>query len=128
MEQEEFTKDQAHLMFAKQLHGIVWDLLESPGRSSDDDEIMVQAAHASCYHWLQVGKAVNHQRAEWLIARVYTVLGKVDAALWHANRCLELTNSYAAEMEPFDAPFAYESVARANALAGKRSESIKYYR
>ena len=69
---------------------------------------------------------VHHQRGEWLIARVYSVLGIAEAALRHANRCLELTQQYADLMEDFDWAFAYECVARASAVAGNRDEALKY--
>jgi len=44
----------------------------------------------------------------------------------HANRCLELTEEHSSEMEDFDKAFAYEAVARANAVAGNRDEALKY--
>jgi hypothetical protein len=69
---------------------------------------------------------VNHQRGEWLIARVYTVLGLADMALRHANRCMELTHQHANEMADFDWAFAYECVARAHAIAGNRAEAVKH--
>jgi len=87
---------------------------------------MIYAAYASCYHWLKTGTALHHQRAEWLIAHVCTELGQADAALRHAARCLELTDEFADLMKDFDRAYAFESVARANALAGNREEGLKY--
>ena len=40
---------------ATDLFNLVWTLLEQPGRSAEDDDRMVHAAHASRYHWGQVG-------------------------------------------------------------------------
>jgi tetratricopeptide (TPR) repeat protein len=121
-----YTIEEAHRHFAKTLNGEVWGLLRQPERAGLEDERMVYAAHASCYHWLKAGTGVNHQRGEWLIARVYTVLGRPEAALTHALRCVELTHQYADLMEDFDWAFAYEGAARANALAGMRDEALKY--
>jgi hypothetical protein len=73
-----------------------------------------------------VGTGVHHQRGEWMIARVYSVLGSGAAAVRHAKRCLELTEQYADEMEDFDKAFAYEAVARANAIAGNPDEAVTY--
>jgi len=84
----------------------VWDLLEKPERTPREDEIMLLTAYASCYHWLQVGTAVNQQRGEWLIARVYTVLGRKEMALERARRCFELTEQFDKEMEDFDRAYA----------------------
>ena len=79
---------------------------------------MLHAAHTSCFHWRQIGTEVNHQRGEWLIARVNSELGLAEAALRHALRCQALTAQYADQMEDFDQAYALESVARANAIAG----------
>jgi tetratricopeptide (TPR) repeat protein len=88
---------------------------------------MVHAAHASHYHWLHAGDEVNEQRGEWLIARAYQALGHKEAALRHAERCVELTEQYGERMEDFDLAFAYEGLARANALAGniERARELK---
>jgi tetratricopeptide (TPR) repeat protein len=123
-----YTEQEAQMHFAKSLNGEVWQLLEKPDRSSADSERMLHAAHASCFHWLNVGAELHHQRGEWLIARVYTVLGLTEPALRHAARCLELTKQFPDQMEDFDRAFAYEGVARANALAGNRDEALKYIR
>lgn len=123
-----FTLEEAHQYFAKTLNGKVWELLQKPERSKSDDELMIYAAHASCYHWLIAGTGLHHQRAEWLIAHMYTELGVGDSALRHASRCLELTNEFADLMKDFDWAYAYEGVARANALAGNRDEALKYLR
>ena len=125
-EDKTYTEAEAHRIFAINLNGKVWDLLDKPVRTKQEDELMIYAAHASCYHWLQAGTGLNHQRGEWMIARVYSVLGLADSALHHANRCLELTEEYATLIEDFDLAFAYEGVARANAIADNREIALKY--
>jgi hypothetical protein len=125
-ETKNFTLEEAHLHFAKTLNGMVWELLQKTERSKVEGEQMVHAAHASCYHWLVAGTGLHHQRAEWLIAHVYTELGQTDSALRHALRCLELTREFADLMKDFDLAYAYEAVARANALAGNRDEAARY--
>jgi hypothetical protein len=121
-----FTLEEADLHFAKALNGKVWELLQKPERSRAEDEQMIHAAHASCYHWLSAGTNLHYQRAEWLIAHVYTELGLAASALYHAYRCLELTNQHADLMMDFDRAYAYEAVARANALAGNQDEALQY--
>ena len=125
-EQKTYTESEAQRFFAIHYHGKTWELLEKPNRTKEEDEQMVHAAHASCCHWLAAGTGLHHQRGEWLIARVYSVLGIAEAALRHANRCLELTNEHANLMQDFDWAFAYECVARAKAVAGKREEAARY--
>lgn len=123
--EEKFTLAEADEPFGKQLHSLTWTLLEKTSRTPDEDELMLHAAHASLYHWLQVGTAVHHQRGIWMIARVHTVLGNRDQALRYANRCMELTNAHGDLLEDFDIAFAWEAIARTQALAGHQAEAQK---
>lgn len=125
-EEKTYTEAEAHRFFAIQFNGKTWDLLEKAERSKEDDDLMVLSAYASLRHWLEAGTGVHHQRGEWLIARVYSVLGVSEGALYHANRCLELTEQHKDLVEDFDWAFAYEGVARANAVAGNRDEALAY--
>ena len=54
-----------------------WNLLEKKGRSERDDLRMIMFAKASLYHWKQSPKfqSVNEQRGEWMISRVFAVIG-----------------------------------------------------
>jgi len=127
-EVKRYTEEEAHLMFAKQTNARVWALLEKQQRTQADDEEMLHAAHTSLFHWLYAGKPVNHQRGEWMIARVHTLLGNANEALRHAERCLQLTEQYRGEMADFDLAFAEECAARAYALAGDVPIAIKHLR
>ncbi len=122
----QYTLDEAQLKFAKKIHGSVWRLLEKPDRSAADDEEMINAAHASLFHWRSAGTGLNHQRGEWLIARVYTVIGDKQAAMRHAVRCSELTEEHKDLMVDFDIAFAYECLARAHALYGSKESAQTY--
>jgi len=115
-----------HEALAKTIHGEVWRLLEKPDRSPADDERMVHAAHASCYHWLLAGTPMHHQRGEWLIARVSTVLGHREAAERHTRRCLSLTEAHRDLMQDFDLGFAHELAARTAALVGDRPRAMDF--
>ena len=125
-EVEKYTLEEAHKEFAKQTNGQVWKLLEKPERTAGEDEEMVLTAYACLYHWLYAGTEVNRQRGEWLIARVHTVLGEAALALQHAKRCLELTEAYRDQMQDFDIAYAYEGMARTNALGGDRAIARRY--
>jgi tetratricopeptide (TPR) repeat protein len=123
---ERYTLEEAQKEFAKRTNGQVWKLLEKTDRTPAEEEEMECAAFASLYHWLQAGTGVHHQRGEWLIAHVYTILGEAESALKFANRCLELTEAYKNQMEDFDIAYAYEGMARANALSGNREAAEKF--
>lgn len=126
MSEETYTEAEAHRHFAGQLNGEVWRLFEKTDRSQTEDALMIHAAHASCYHWLQVGTGLHHQRAEWLISHVYAELGLGEPALRHARRCQALTKEHTGLMHDFDRAYAHEGMARAHAVARNREEALKY--
>ena len=103
-----------------------WTLMEKQDRTREDDDEMLHCAHASSYHWHQVGTAANRARGEWQCSRVYAVLGRAEPALHHARRCLEIAEASPAEMEEFDLPAAYEALARAHAVAGDVDEARRH--
>lgn len=125
-EERTYTETEAHRRFAIMFNGMTWELLDKGGRTQEDDERMLYSAVASCRHWLEVGTAVHHQRGEWLISRVYSVLGLGESAVRHAVRCLELTEKNAEEMADFDWAYAYEALARAHAMAGNVGEAQRF--
>lgn len=98
------------------LFNLVWTLLEKPNRSREQDDEMLHAAHASRYHWGEVGEAVNLARGEWQCSRVYAVLGRGEPALWHARRCIEIYEENG--IGDWDIASGYEAMARASAVAG----------
>ena len=102
------------------LFNYTWTLLENPNRSPEQDDEMLHAAHASRYHWGEVGEAVNLARGEWQVSRVYSVLGRGEPALYHARRCVEINEANADGREDWDLGSAYEAMARASAVAGDR--------
>lgn len=126
-EEEKYTLQEAHLKFAKKLNGETWDLLEKQDRSLEDEERMIHAAHASLYHWLQVGTAVNRQRGEYMLARAYAAADLGQEALRHARRCVQITIDHREKLEDFDVAFAYECLARAHACAGNADEALVFW-
>jgi DNA-binding transcriptional MerR regulator len=101
---------------AVDLFNHVWTLLERSDRSPLEDDEMLHAAHASRYHWGEVGEPVNLARGEWQCSRVYSVLGRPEPAQWHAYRCLALCEEHG--IGDWDLAFAHEAVARALRVAG----------
>src|ERR1019366_9855639 len=90
MDESPATVDAAvETSLAASLFNGVWTLLENPGRTADDDLLMVHMAHASRYHWGRVGTAVNIVRGEWQCSRVYATLRRGEPALFHAQGALE---------------------------------------
>ena len=120
---KEFTLEQAHQIFAVDFFNRTWDFLDMPERNYEEDEVMLNLAHASLMHWSIVGQPLNMQRGEWMVAHVYTILGRKEPALHHAQNCLNITEKFG--FEDFDLAFAYEEFARALAL--NNDDSWKEY-
>jgi DNA-binding transcriptional MerR regulator len=115
-----------HRRLGVDLFNKAWTLMEKEGRSPEDDDELLHCAHASAYHWLQVGTAANRARSEWQCSRVYAVLGRPEPSLHHARRCLELVEGSPDAMEQFDLPAACEALARAHAVAGDVGEARRW--
>jgi hypothetical protein len=118
------TSLENHRAFAVYFHGLTWELLEKPKRTREDEERMLNYAHASLAHWRFCGTALHIQRGEWLLGRVHAVLGNEELVLRHARACLELTENHRDEMQDSDIAFAYELMARAYAIAGMLPEAV----
>jgi hypothetical protein len=104
-----------HRELAVAANNRTWELLGNDARTDADTREMVHVAHASLWHWLQCGDVENEQRGEWLVSHVYAVIGRAEPAVFHALRCLEITE--AAGLQGFDRAYAYEAMGRALALA-----------
>jgi len=109
---ESLTEDQKiHRQIAVKLFNRVWELMDKPERSHEEVDEMIHSAHASRFHWGEIGTPLEFARGEWQISRVYSVLKRAEPALFHANRTLQLCLAY--QIGDFDLAFAYEAMARA---------------
>jgi tetratricopeptide (TPR) repeat protein len=117
----ESLQPEEHRRLGIDLYNRTWTLMDSPG-----DE-MLHCAHASAYHWMRSGgTTANRARSEWLCSRVYALLGRSEAALQHARRCIELVESAPDEMEDWDLAAAHEALARAHLSAGETDEARRH--
>ena len=107
-----------HRALGAGLYNRCWDLMETEDRTQDQDDELIATAHASAWHWRQVGHTANQSRGHWMCSRVYAVLGRSEPALYHARRCVEIVEGGGEGFEEWDAPGAYEAMARALAVGG----------
>lgn len=114
------------LKLAKELFNFTWTLLEKEDRTGEESELMINAAHASRAFWGEFGTPVNFARGEWQISHVYATVRRAEPALHHARRCLEICEAH--ELGAFDLAYAYEALARANAVAGDRELCSRHER
>jgi hypothetical protein len=125
-EKDKYTIEECHKKIAIDCFNLVWSLLGKKDRTKEEDDKMVHAAHASRFHWGEIGEPLHFERGEWQISRVYSVLNRPQPALYHAERCLDICTEN--NIGDFDIAFAHEAVARANAASGSKSEFEKHYR
>jgi len=124
MPEEKTSSEEEHKKFAVELFNLTWNLLDKKGRNREEDDKMVHAAHASRFHWGEIGTPLEFERGEWQVSRVYSVLGRSEPALYHATRCLEICKEN--NIGDFDIAFAYEAIARANAVVGNKADCENY--
>jgi len=125
-DEQRYSESEAHYLFGTNFRQRTWNLLDQANRTPEDDERMLSYAHASLAHWRFTGTAVHYQRGDWMLARVYAVIGEAELAIRYARRCREWLETDKAEMEDFDFAFGAEGLARAYAVAGNRPEALKY--
>jgi len=123
-EETRYTEVECHKKFAVDCFNHVWSLLEKSDRTTEEDDEMVHAAHASRFHWGKVGTAVNLARGEWQISRVYSEMSSPEPAMYHGQRCLAICQENS--IGDFDLAYAYEAMARAAAVAGHQDDCERY--
>ena len=73
-----------HRRFAAAANNRAWDLSVQTRNAAEDQE-MLNAAHASAWHWTKVGSELNRMRATMLLAEVHALLGLGQSALAYAE-------------------------------------------
>jgi DNA-binding transcriptional MerR regulator len=109
---------ETHRALGAGLFNRTWDLLEIESRTPAQDDEMVDTAHASAWHWRQVGTVANLARGHWMCSRVYAVVGRGEAAVHHARRANDILAAGGDGIKDWDVPAAAEAMARALAVTG----------
>jgi hypothetical protein len=114
-----FDISAAHKYFAAHCFNAAWDLIDKPGRTAEDDRMMVALSQASIYHWLNRPDCEPKRLSVgyWQASRIQALLGNAAEAGNHAEVCLQ----YSMGQDPFLLGYAYEAKARAAKIAGNSS-------
>jgi len=123
-EETKYSEKEAHKKFAVDCFNLTWNLLDKKDRTVEEIDEMIHTAHASRFHWGEIGTPLEFERGEWQISRVYSVLKRSEPALYHAKRCLEICRKN--NIGDFDIAFAYEAMARAYAVASDKTGCDKH--
>lgn len=118
----EFDLAAAHRYFAVECFNRAWDWIDKPNRTPEEDEEMLRLSLASTWHWTQRADCTPTNLAVglWQTARIYTLLGQVENARRYGELCLQAGQRQGAEL--FALGYAYEALARAEAVAGNREQ------
>ena len=100
-----------------------WKYIRKKRRTSDDDHMMLNLAHASRYHWGLVGGPTNLAVGDWQISRVYASLGQSVLALRFAKSSLQTCQKN--QLKDI-LHTANEAMARAHAVAGDYAAARRY--
>lgn len=108
----------AHRHFSAICFNRAWDLIRTADRTPEQDDEMVELAHASFWHWTQRPdcEPIHRSIGTWQLARVYALVGDGKTAWQFASRCLGLSQSLPA----FYRGYAHEALARAALVNGRR--------
>lgn len=109
---------------AKSLFNSCWELMDKPDRTLEEDGEMVHLAHASRWHWGNVGGTQEKAIGEWQCSRANAILGNSYAAVLHAT----LSAKLAADLpDPnFMKASSSEALAHAHYLLGHLELAHKY--
>lgn len=115
-----------HRALGAGLFNRAWDLLEAEQRTSAQEDELIDTAHASAWHWRQVGNAAHEARGQWLCSRVYAVLGLGESAVHHARRAVAIVDAGGEGLEDWDGAAAAEAMARSLAVRGDPAGSATW--
>ncbi|MBK6760382.1 MAG: hypothetical protein IPG73_06690 [Ignavibacteria bacterium] len=105
-----------HRYMAVEANNLAWQL-SIRERTPDEDLEMLNAAHASAWHWSIVGTELNHMRATMLLAEVHALCGMGQTAYAYARKMYGYFSTR--ETEAWELAFAHAIHARAAHAAGR---------
>jgi len=122
----DFDLQAAHRYFSALCFNQAWELIEKPERTPAEDEEMIRLGLASTWHWTQREDCTqtNLSIGYWQTSRIYAMLGQADNARRYGHLCLAA--SQAEDVPPFYLGYAYEALARAEAVAGDGEHMEEY--
>jgi hypothetical protein len=126
MKEVKFDLQEAHRHFSAACFNATWDLIDKDNRTKEDDDQMIRLCMASTWHWTQRKDVTdtNLSIGYWQAARVYAILDQAKNALYFAQTCLEISQREG--VPAFYLGYAYEALARAEAVAGDEKAKADY--
>ncbi|MDQ6621499.1 MAG: hypothetical protein M3Z31_17700 [Pseudomonadota bacterium] len=122
---QDATPENWHRFFAMSANNLAWRLA---GERRDDttDADMLNAAHASAWHWGVIGTELNRMRATMLLAHVHAVAGHGERAFAYASQMHEYFLARP-ETPDWEVAFTHAIHAQAAHAAGHPHEHARSY-
>ena len=111
--------------FAIESNNLAWTLAENPAGDPAQREEMLNAAHASAFHWSRVGSDLHKARADLLLGQVHALLGNASLAKAYALRSYEFITSR--DSPDWEIALAHAVLAHAARVAGELSLYAKHH-
>lgn len=120
-----FDETAGHRHFSAAAFNAAWEVIDDADRTEADIGDMIDAAHASRWHWRQREdlRPINVALSAWQLARAYAIDGDANRARTHAQESLDVC--VAGSLGPFLEGYAHEALARAAAVAGRDEERAR---
>lgn len=110
---------------ASQANNRAWTLAEILHRSPEEDEEMLQAAHAAMYFWRMVGKPSHHAHAAQLLAHVYALLKLPGPAAHYLSKSSPHFEQH--DCAPWERAFAHAVAANVAYAKGNAAAHAEHY-
>lgn len=111
---------------ASQANNRAWSLAEQQSRTPEEDEEMLQAAHAAMYFWNIAGNAKNKAHAAQLLAHAYATLKLPNPASHYLAKSQPVFSGDSAE--PWERALAQAVAANVAAANGQAARHAEHYR
>jgi hypothetical protein len=122
----DFDLRAAHRYFATHCFNHTWTLMDASTRTAEEQQEMLDASHASLWHWRQRGdfSPVKLAIAYWQLSRVHALLGSASESERYAK--LSLANASEPNTPIFHTADAFEALARAASIAHDPALTAEY--
>ena len=111
--------------FASDANNRAWALAEQATLTPDEQAELLTAAHASAYHWSQIGSHIEKAQAALLLGQVHARLGHGELAMCFASAAYDVLTAPGAE--PWQTVFAHAILAHAAAVCGQTERHARHY-
>jgi hypothetical protein len=111
---------------ASQANNRAWALAEAASRSAEEDEEMLQAAHAAMHFWKIVGDEKQRAHAAQLVAHAYAMLKLGNPAAHYLAKSQPVF--FTEKAEPWELALAHAVSANVAAAKGDASAHREHYR